>query len=190
MTHGHADHVGALPQLLDAYPDVKVAYHKNEEPFISGGAQYRDLEGDTWVFNVARKALPPLNTTLISSNEAIKLDGSSGDVAEYAKWMSKDILLYHAVPGHTPGMVAFYHKPTKSVVAADSFMQISAWFPLSNARKIGPGIPLRLGTQSLSRAKESQHNLTKISDATTYFASHDSFVGASAESFKKFVLSW
>lgn len=190
VTHGHADHVGALPKLLDAYPDVKVAYHKNEEPFISGGAQYTDLEGDTWVFNLARKALPPLNTTLISSNEAIKLDGSSGDVAEYAKWMSKDILLYHAVPGHTPGMVAFYHKPTKSVVAADSFMQISAWFPFSNAMKIGPGIPLRLGTQSLSRAKESQQKLTRISDATTYFASHDSLVGASAESFKKFVSSW
>jgi len=136
--------------------------------------------------SIAREAWPLPNTTLTSSNEAIKLDGSSGDVAEYAKWMSKDILLYHAVPGHTPGMVAFYHKPTKSVIAADSLMQIS-WFPLSDASEIVPGIPLTLSTQSLSCAKESQHKLTKITDATTYFASHDSLVGVSAESFKNFV---
>ena len=136
--------------------------------------------------SIAREAWPLPNTTLTSSNEAIKLDGSSDDVAEYAKWMSKDILLYHAVPGHTPGMVAFYHKPTKCVIAADSFMQIS-WFPLSDASEIVPGIPLTLSTQSLSRAKESQHKLTKITDATTYFASHDSLVGVSAESFKNFV---
>ena len=136
--------------------------------------------------SIAREAWPLPNTTLTSSNEAIKLDGSFDDVAEYAKWMSKDILLYHAVPGHTPGMVAFYHKPTKSVIAADSLMQIS-WFPLSDASEIVPGIPLTLSTQSLSCAKASQHKLTKITDATTYFASHDSLVGVSAESFKNFV---
>lgn len=189
VTHGHADHVGAIPQLLEMYPDVKVAYHEREEPFISGGAQYRDLEGDTWVFNLARKALPPLNTTLVPSDEAIKLAGSSGDVASYIKWMPKDFLLYHAVPGHTPGMVAFYHKPTKSVIAADSFMHISAWFPFSNALKIEPGIPLRLGTQNLKQARESQKKLAAVSDATTYFASHDKLSGVSAESFRKFASS-
>lgn len=190
VTHGHADHTGALLKLLEAYPDVKVAYHENEAAFISGGAQYNDLTGDHLVFNLAAKVLPKVNSSVIPSSEAVLLEGRSGDVSTYVKWMSKDVLLYHAVPGHTPGMVAFYHKPTKSVIGADSFMHISSWFPFSNAIKVEPGIPLRLGTASLKNTKKSQEKLASISEATTYFASHDAHVGASAESFRKFVSSW
>lgn len=193
VTHGHKDHTGALTRLLQAYPDVKVACHEDEEPFISGGAQYSDLEGDHWVYNLARKALPPshfaTNTSLLPSNEAIKLQGSSGDVSTYITWLPKDFLQYYAVPGHTPGMVAFYHKPTKSVVAGDSFMHISAWFPISNTRKITPGNPAGPVTQSLKRTKESQQKIAAIPDARTYFSSHDAHVGLSAESFREFVSS-
>ena len=190
VTHGHADHVGALAKLIEAYPDADVVYHENEEPFISGGAQYTDLVGDNLPFNLARKVLPAINSSLLPSSEAIKLQGSSGDVATYIKWMSKDILQYYAVPGHTPGMVAYYHKPTKSVIAADSFMHVSSWFPFTNSLRIEPGIPLRLGTQSLKRTKESQVKLAGIADATTYFASHDLLEGTSGESFRSFVSSW
>lgn len=190
LTHGHADHVGALAKLIEAYPDADIVYHENEEPFISGGAQYTDLVGDNLPFNLARKVLPAINSSLLPSSEAIKLQGSSGDVATYIKWMSKDILQYYAVPGHTPGMVAYYHKPTKSVIAADSFMHVSSWFPFTNSLRIEPGIPLRLGTQSLKRTKESQVKLAGIADATTYFASHDLLEGTSGESFRSFVSSW
>lgn len=38
MTHGHFDHAGGLPQLLEAFPDVPVLAHADEEPFLRGGA--------------------------------------------------------------------------------------------------------------------------------------------------------
>lgn len=190
MTHGHKDHTGALTKLLQAYPDAKVAYHEDEEPFISGGAQYSDLEGDHWVFNLARKALPPshfaTNTSLLPGKDAIKLQGPSGDVSTYVSWLSTGFLEYIAVPGHTPGMVALYHKPTKSVIAGDSFMHISAWFPFSKTLKVKPSNPAGPVTTNMKQTKESQQKLAGISDAATYFSSHDSQVGLSAESFRKF----
>ena len=193
VTHGHKDHTGALTKLMKAYPDARVAYHEDEEPFISGGAQYSNLKGDHWVFNFARKALPPshfaTNTSLLPGNEAVKLQGSSGDVASYITWLSKDFLQYIAVPGHTPGMVAFYHKPTKSVIAGDSFMHISAWFPFSIGLNVKPSNPAGPVTTNMTQTKESQQKLAAMSDATSYFSSHDANVGLSAESFRRFTSS-
>ena len=182
-----------MTKLLKAYPDVRVVYHEDEEPFISGGAQYSDLQGDNWVFKLATKILPPThfatNTSLLPSKDAIKLQGPHGDVSTYVTWLSKDFLQYYAVPGHSPGMVAFYHKPTRSLLAGDSFMHMSAWFPFSNTLNIVPKNPSGPVTQNLKHTKESQRKLAAISDATTYFSSHDSLVGASAESFSAFVSS-
>ena len=172
---------------MEAFPQAQVAFHELEEPWITGGAQYSQVEGDHAVYNFARKALPPQNTTLLPSREAIKLQGSSGDVASYVKWMSKDVLQYHHAPGHTAGLVAFYHTPTKSLIAADSFMHVSNYFPFSNAISVEPGIPLRLATPSLKIAKESMQKLAAIPKVETYFASHDSKAGASAQSFRTFV---
>ncbi len=36
MTHGHADHTGAVPQLLAAYPEVKVVAHVDELKYLIG----------------------------------------------------------------------------------------------------------------------------------------------------------
>ena len=38
MTHGHFDHAGGLPRLLEAYPEVPVLVHANEAPFLQGAA--------------------------------------------------------------------------------------------------------------------------------------------------------
>ena len=40
VTHGHIDHVGALPLLLEEYPDMKVVIHEAEEEFIAGDKDY------------------------------------------------------------------------------------------------------------------------------------------------------
>ena len=36
LTHGHIDHVGAIPELLVAFPDLQVVLHSLEAPYITG----------------------------------------------------------------------------------------------------------------------------------------------------------
>ncbi len=39
LTHGHIDHVGALPALKQAYPEAHVAFHTEESPYLTGQPQ-------------------------------------------------------------------------------------------------------------------------------------------------------
>lgn len=71
MTHAHGDHISALDQLKQAYPDAKVAYHELEAPYVTGGAQYSDLQGEHAAFNLLKKAIPPINSTLLPPNEGM-----------------------------------------------------------------------------------------------------------------------
>ena len=184
MTHAHTDHTSGLGKVLEAYPGAQVAYHELETPYITGGAQYHNLQGDGALFNIFKKAAPPVNTTLLPVGQGTVLKGDTGDVARYADWMSKGILQYFFVPGHAPGMLALYHKPTKSVIAADTFMHISTVFPLSNTRLIAPAT-FRAFSYNLTQVRQSQLKLAAITDATTYFASHDCLAGTSAEAFRR-----
>lgn len=45
VTHAHPDHVGALPQLLQAYPDAPVVAHAGEAPFLTGQKHYAPPTG-------------------------------------------------------------------------------------------------------------------------------------------------
>ena len=40
VTHAHPDHVGALPQLLEAFPDTPVLIHGREKEFLLEGKLY------------------------------------------------------------------------------------------------------------------------------------------------------
>lgn len=190
VTHGHPDHTGVLGKVLDLYPNIKVAYHEKEEPFLSGGKTYASLPGDNLQFNILKWLNPGINSTLIPSSRALLLQGQSGDVSDvftYANWLPKGVLEYHAVPGHTPGQVAFYHKSTGSVIAADSFTHISAWWPFSNVKGISLGSPPF--SSSVEMVKGSQQNLAVLPGTRTFFPSHDTGNGISAKAIKEFVMA-
>ena len=36
LTHGHIDHVGAVPDLTRAYPELQVVMHAQEQPYVTG----------------------------------------------------------------------------------------------------------------------------------------------------------
>ena len=40
LTHGHFDHVGALPDLLAAWPEVPIYAHPLELPYLTGRSSY------------------------------------------------------------------------------------------------------------------------------------------------------
>lgn len=190
VTHGHSDHTGVLGKVLDLYPNIKVAYHEKEAPFLSGRKNYASVPGDNLQFNILKRLSPSINSTLIPSSRALLLKGQFGDVSDvftYANWLPKGVLEYHAVPGHTPGQVAFYHKSTGSVIAADSFTHISAWWPFSHVKGISLGSPPF--SNSVEMVKGSQQNLAVLPGTRTFFPSHDAGNGVSAKAIKEFVMA-
>jgi len=55
ITHGHFDHTGALPKLLNDYKDVKVIMGDAEIPFVVNGKKYQELDGDTLTFQLLKR---------------------------------------------------------------------------------------------------------------------------------------
>ena len=45
VTHGHVDHVGALPLLLQAYPSTPVLLHSLEAPYLLSSDYYIPWNG-------------------------------------------------------------------------------------------------------------------------------------------------
>lgn len=191
VTHAHPDHTGALAKVLQAYPTIKVAFHEEEAPYLIGGAKYADLQSDNFMFNRVKPFLA-INSTIVPEARVLQLKGQHGDVADiftYSNWLPPDVLKYVAIPGHAPGQVAFFHKPTGSVIAADSILQMSSWWPLSSTKDIRPMDPPKFLTSNMELMKASQKNLADLQNAKTLFPTHDSATGISAQAFKEYVMT-
>ncbi len=58
VTHGHLDHVGSLPALLEAFPKAQLAMHILEAPYVVGGASYTAVPTDNWLNYFMRFLVP------------------------------------------------------------------------------------------------------------------------------------
>ena len=104
LTHQDIDHIGSLPNVLEnGVSDIKVYAHELDKPYI---------EGDLPLLKDVHVENPPkgkVSDTVIDGQELPYCGG---------------ILILHT-PGHTPGHISLYLKPSKILVAGDSMYSVN-----------------------------------------------------------------
>lgn len=114
LTHGHFDHVGALPALAERW-DVPVYAHRLELPYLTGLSPYPPP--DPTVRGGAMAAL-----SRFFPRGPIDLGGrvhplpEDGSVPEMPGWR------WIHTPGHTPGHVSFFRDEDRTLIAGDAFV--------------------------------------------------------------------
>ncbi|MBG8552143.1 MBL fold metallo-hydrolase [Hymenobacter guriensis] len=119
LTHGHFDHVGALPHLLKRWPEVPVYAHTLELPYLTGRSAYPPP--DPTVGGGAMAAMsflyPKQPLDLGSRVHPLPADGTVPHLPGW-RWV--------ATPGHTAGHVSFFQEESRVLLAGDAFVTVKA----------------------------------------------------------------
>lgn len=100
LTHGHGDHVGAIPSILKS-ESVPVFVHPIEIPYMEGDLAYPRR----------KKAVP-----FVSKGVVRPLPVGDGEQLSPIAGLTP-----YWTPGHSPGHVAYYHEQDEVLLAGDLF---------------------------------------------------------------------
>lgn len=111
LTHGHADHIGAIERIREKFP-VPVYAHPIEMPYLQGEKPYPGRKK-------AQSPLKDVELTPLAETEqeagSVLVNGGS------RKLQSIGSLVPYHTPGHSPGHVAYYHEQDNVLLAGDLF---------------------------------------------------------------------
>jgi glyoxylase-like metal-dependent hydrolase (beta-lactamase superfamily II) len=128
LTHGHFDHVGALPMLADEW-DVPIYCHRLEKPYLTGRSPYPPPDPTVGGGMMARLSMLYPRGPYDFSRWLLELpDDGSVPGMEGWRWVH--------TPGHTPGHVSFFRDADRALVVGDAFVttrQESAMAALTQA---------------------------------------------------------
>ena len=156
MTHGHLDHVGALPLLLREYPACKVVYHEAEQQYLVGGEAWTPHWWRSGVYSrgfVLAHLLGylPRAQYALPAGRGVALSGASGELSK----LGAAGVSWHHLPGHAPSHVAYAHAPSRTLLAGD----------LADFLLDPPGVAALSDGRALVRGQPAMYTLTIFAGA-------------------------
>lgn len=116
LTHGHFDHVGALPELFERW-DVPVYAHPLELPFLTGQRDYPppDPTVGKGAMALVSFAYPNRANDFGERMRPLPADGSVPGMPGW-RWIH--------TPGHTEGHVSLVRDEDRLLIAGDAFVTV------------------------------------------------------------------
>lgn len=102
LTHAHGDHVGALDQLKQLYPNVVVSISKRDSRLLQGDQSLDDEEPNLPIKGGFDKSLKTKPDRLLNEGDRI---GSFEVIS---------------TPGHTPGSISLFNTVNKQLIVGDA----------------------------------------------------------------------
>jgi glyoxylase-like metal-dependent hydrolase (beta-lactamase superfamily II) len=119
VTHMHPDHAGAA-SILRKKAGTRIAAHSKTHEWYSGFGGYLQKQADTFMAHIVayKKKLPykKLKYKRFINSDYIVKDGEP--LPDFPDWTA-----YHT-PGHTDHDISLFHADSKTLYAADLFLQI------------------------------------------------------------------
>lgn len=158
LTHGHFDHVGALPRLLREW-NVPVYAHTLEMPYLDGRAAYPPADTRAGGGLMTRLSwIYPRGPYKVG--RALRALPDDGSVPEGEGWR------WIHTPGHSVGHVSFWRDSDRMLMAGDAFVTTapeSAYAALRLPLELHG--PPRYFTPNWGAARESVGRLAALSPA-------------------------
>ncbi|HTE32529.1 MAG TPA: MBL fold metallo-hydrolase, partial [Chryseolinea sp.] len=118
LTHGHFDHVGSLPHLLEAWP-VPVFAHELEMPYITGLSSYPPVDPTVGGGMIASLSFIFPKGPIDITPHVSKLP-SDGTVPGFPEWR------FIHTPGVAPGHISLFRAHDRLLLAGDAFLTTKA----------------------------------------------------------------
>jgi glyoxylase-like metal-dependent hydrolase (beta-lactamase superfamily II) len=159
VTHQDIDHIGGIKDILDELPEVKVLAHEEDKPYIKGEKKLVRVN-TKFMERISDLSEEEQKKVLyIFENSIAQVDITLADGEELAD--CGGIVIIHT-PGHTPGHICLYHKPSKTLIVGDAMN-------IFEGELVGPN-ELLLTDEDAKTAKDSLKKFEKydVENVITY----------------------
>ena len=120
ITHQDHDHMGALYELKQKYPQIQVVASKIEEPYISGKLKSLRLEQAEAMqpeLPAEQKQFGLAFCNILRNVQPVKVDIEVAD-GDFFEWCGGCSIV--STPGHTPGHISVFINQKKIMIVGDA----------------------------------------------------------------------
>ena len=161
ITHHDHDHMGALADFKQKYPNIKIVASEIEAPYIAGEKKSLRLEQAEALQNTLseeQKSFGKAFCKILKSVRPVKVDLLVHD-GEVMNWCGGCEII--GTPGHTPGHISLYLKNQRTLITGDAVALENSQLVIAN-----PQFTLDIENANKSISKILDY------DAETYICYH------------------